>query len=173
MPQWASWVPWWVPWWVPRWWRTNRVLTFVGDVVGDLVGIGGGDLTGRLGGYVIALEKEKSATSACIQSKYESNTPDGAPYRVKQEGSATTMNSTKDSRQRGKLVRYCPGRKKEIQRRVRALKSKYEVNNGPGIHGARVPLSHFGEALALSSRHLGSAEETDFKGGKTERTKKR
>ena len=63
------------------------MLTFVGDVVGDLVGIGGGDLTGRLGGYVIALEKEKSATSACIQSKYESNTPDGAPYRVKQEGS--------------------------------------------------------------------------------------
>jgi hypothetical protein len=40
------------------------VLAFVGDVVGDLVGIGGGDLTGRLGGYVIALEKEKSATSA-------------------------------------------------------------------------------------------------------------
>ena len=79
------------------------------------------------------------------------------------------MNSTKDSRQRGKLVRYCPGRKKEIQRRVRALKSKYEVNNGPGIHGARVPLSHFGEALALSSRHLGSAEETGFK--RMERTK--
>jgi hypothetical protein len=47
---------------------------------------------------------------------------------------------------------------------VRALKSKYEVNNGPGIHGFTelVPLSHFGEALDLSSRHLGSAEETDF-----------
>jgi hypothetical protein len=74
--------------------------------------IGGGDLAGRLGGCVIALEEEKSATSACIQSKYESNTPDGAPYRVKQEGSATTRNSTEDSRQRGKLLRYCPGRKK-------------------------------------------------------------
>ena len=61
--------------------------------------------------------------------------------------------------------------KEESQRPVRALKSKYEVNNGPGIHGARVPLSHFGEALALSSRHLGSAEETDFKG--MERKKKR
>jgi hypothetical protein len=62
---------------------------------------------------VIALtEGRKSATSACIQSKYESNTPDGAPNRVKQEGSATTRNSTEDSRQRGKLLRYCPGRKK-------------------------------------------------------------
>ena len=92
--------------------RTNRVLALVGDLVGDLVGIGGGDLAGRLGGCVIALEEEKSATSACIQSKYESNTPDGAPNRVKQEGSATTRNSTEDSRQRGKLLRYCPGRKK-------------------------------------------------------------
>jgi hypothetical protein len=40
----------------------------VGDLVGDLVGLGGG-------ACVIALEEEKSATSACIQSKYESNTP--------------------------------------------------------------------------------------------------
>jgi hypothetical protein len=88
------------------------VLALVGDLVGDLVGIGGGDLAGRLGGCVIALEEENTATSACIQSKCESNTPDKAPYRVKQEGSATTRNTTEDSRQRGKLLRYYPGRKK-------------------------------------------------------------
>ena len=110
------------------------------DVRGRRSGGFGGDWRGRLDGATWWLcycpgERKVSDHSACIQSKYESNTPDGAPYRVKQEGSATTMNSTKDSRQRGKLVRYCPGRKKEIQRRVRALKSKYEVNNGPGIHG--------------------------------------
>ena len=114
------------------------------DVRGRRSGGFGGDWRGRLDGATWWLcycpgERKVSDHSACIQSKYESNTPDGAPYRVKQEGSATTMNSTKDSRQRGKLVRYCPGRKKEIQRRVRALKSKYEVNNGPGIHGARAP----------------------------------
>jgi hypothetical protein len=55
----------------------------------------------------------------------------------------------------------------ESQRPVRALKSKYEVNNPWSTTDLGftelVPLSHFGEALALSSRHLGSAEETDFK----------
>ena len=64
----------------------------------------------------------------------------------------------------------------ESQRPVRALKSKYEVNNPWSTTDLGftelVPLSHFGEALALSSRHLGSAEETGFK-GMMERTKKR
>ena len=132
------------PWW-SRKQRRRHTANKPGAGVGGRLGGGfGGDWRGRLGGATWWLcycpgGRKVSDHSACIQSKYESNTPDGAPYRVKQEGSATTMNSTKDSRQRGKLVRYCPGRKKEIQRRVRALKSKYEVNNGPGIHGARAP----------------------------------
>ena len=48
--------------------KLPKTTALVGDLVGDLVGLGGG-------ACVIALEKEKSATSACIQSKYESNTP--------------------------------------------------------------------------------------------------
>jgi hypothetical protein len=53
-------VTWWMHRWVPRWWRTTRVLALVGDLVADLVGIGGGDLAGRLGGCVIALWRKKS-----------------------------------------------------------------------------------------------------------------
>ena len=87
------------------------------DVRGRRSGGFGGDWRGRLDGATWWLcycpgERKVSDHSACIQSKYESNTPDGAPNRVKQEGSATTRNSTEDSRQRGKLLRYYPGRKK-------------------------------------------------------------
>jgi hypothetical protein len=54
---------------------------------------------------------------------------------------------------------------------VRALKSKNAKSTTDLGFTELVPLSHFGEALALVLSHLGSAEETDFKG--MERTKKR
>jgi hypothetical protein len=93
------------------------VLALVGDLVGDLVGLGGG-------ACVIALEEEKSATSACIQRKqiriehtlmerqHSGESRKGAPRR----GTA--------ARTAGNEENYCViALKEESQRPVRAFKA--------------------------------------------------